>query len=80
MSERSTGQLSMADALVRQREGLNKRLERMGALIDWSRVEASLAPLRRGRMRSTWPRPRRRSSASAAAGAGLARPRNQQAR
>lgn len=50
MSERQTGQMSLADALVRQREGLNKRLERMGSLIDWGRVEASLSPLRRGRM------------------------------
>jgi IS5 family transposase len=50
MSERQTGQMSLADALVRQREGLNKRLERMGSLIDWGRVEASLAPLRRSRL------------------------------
>lgn len=50
MSERQTGQMSLADALVKQREGLNKRLERMGSLIDWSRLEASLAPLRRSRL------------------------------
>ena len=50
MSERPTGQMSMADALVKQREGLNKRLERMGSLIDWDRVEASLAALRRSRL------------------------------
>ena len=50
MSERQTGQMSLADALVKPREGLNKRLERMGSLIDWSRVEASLAPLRRSRL------------------------------
>jgi IS5 family transposase len=50
MSERQTGQMSLADALVKQREGLNKRLERMGSLIDWGRVEASLAPLRRSRL------------------------------
>jgi IS5 family transposase len=50
MSERPTGQMSLADALVKQREGLNKRLERMGSQIDWSRIEAVLSPLRRGRM------------------------------
>lgn len=50
MSERQTGQMSLADALVRQREGLNKRLERMASLIDWSQVEASLSPLRRSRL------------------------------
>lgn len=50
MSERQSGQMSLADALVRQREGLNKRLERMSSQIDWGRLKAVLAPLRRGRM------------------------------
>lgn len=50
MSERPTGQMSLADALVKQREGLNKRLERMASQIDWSRVETVLSPLRRGRL------------------------------
>lgn len=47
MSERQSGQMSLADALVKQREGLNKRLERMASLIEWGRVEVALAPLRR---------------------------------
>ena len=47
MSERGHGQLSLADGLVSRRAGLNERLDRAGALLDWRAVERALAPLAR---------------------------------
>jgi hypothetical protein len=41
-------QLSLADALVDGRLGSNKKLSRIHALIDWSRLEALVSGLRAG--------------------------------
>lgn len=49
MSERTKGQLSLADGLVHQRAGQNERLARIETLIDWAAVERLLAPLRSDR-------------------------------
>jgi IS5 family transposase len=49
MSERSKGQLSLAESLVRQRPGANERLRRIEAVIDWRAVEKALRPLRSDR-------------------------------
>lgn len=46
MTERSKGQLSLADALVQQRAGQNERLARIKGLIDWAPVDHVLKPLR----------------------------------
>jgi transposase, IS5 family len=45
MSLRQTGQLSFVEAGVHRRKGLNDELDKMSALIDWSKVEECLAPL-----------------------------------
>lgn len=45
MPERVMGQLSFADALRHKRAGLNERLSKIDALIDWRAVEALLEPL-----------------------------------
>jgi IS5 family transposase len=47
MSQRETRQLSMAEALVRRRAGVNERWDRIAALIDWTAVAAALEPLQR---------------------------------
>lgn len=52
MAQRKITQMSLADGLIARREGQNMRLERIDRLIDWSRIEALLAPIyasRRGR-------------------------------
>ena len=46
MGERSLGQMSLAESLVRQRPGQNERLRGIEALIDWSSVDKALRPLR----------------------------------
>lgn len=46
MSLRETDQLSFADALSFKRAGLNERLGRIAALIDWVAVDRLLEPLR----------------------------------
>ena len=46
MGERSLGQMSLAEGLVRQRPGQNERLRRIEALIDWGAVDKALRPLR----------------------------------
>ena len=46
MSIRQTGQLSLADALVRRPSRLNETLERVERLIDWTQIDTVLAPLR----------------------------------
>ncbi len=38
-------QLSLADAMVARRKGQNERLERIGALLNWGRIEQLLAPI-----------------------------------
>jgi IS5 family transposase len=50
MSERQVGQLSLADMLVASAARPNAVLERIATLVDWSEIEALLAPLRSGRM------------------------------
>ena len=35
-------QLSLADAMVARRKGQNERLERIGALLNWGRIEQLL--------------------------------------
>lgn len=45
MGERKRGQMSLADGLVRRRKGLNEKLDRLSALIDWTAVERLLSPL-----------------------------------
>ena len=45
MAVREMGQRSLVDALVYKRAGLNERLDKIAALIDWSPVERLLAPL-----------------------------------
>lgn len=47
MSERKHDQLSLADGLVSRRSGLNEKLDKAAALIDWGSVEKVLAPLSR---------------------------------
>lgn len=47
MSQRVVGQLSLADAVVKRRRGLNERLERFSAVIDWPAVDKVLQALRR---------------------------------
>jgi len=46
MSERSKGQLSLADSLVRRRAGQNERLSKIEKSIEWRAVEKQLRPLR----------------------------------
>lgn len=46
MSLRETDQLSFADALSFKRAGLNERLGRIAALIDWAALDKLLEPLR----------------------------------
>ena len=49
-------QLSLADAMVARRKGQNERLERIGALLNWGRIEQTLsADLRCGRRPSGVP-------------------------
>jgi IS5 family transposase len=50
MAERRIGQLSLADGLVAEASRANETLERIGALVDWSQIEALLGGLRGGRM------------------------------
>jgi transposase, IS5 family len=50
MSMRESGQLSFVEAGLHRRKGLNEELDRMSALIDWSKVEACLAPLNPSRL------------------------------
>ena len=45
MAEREIGQLSFSDALRYRRAGVNERLSKIDALVDWHRIEALLAPL-----------------------------------
>jgi IS5 family transposase len=45
MAVKDSGQLSLADALRFRRPGLNERLEKIEALIDWVAVAALLRPL-----------------------------------
>lgn len=49
MSVKRLGQLSLADAVVRRHGRTAGKLERIKGLIDWSRLEALLAPLRASR-------------------------------
>ncbi len=46
MSEREVGQLSLADAFVKRRLGLNERLDHFSSLIDWQSIDGHLKPLR----------------------------------
>lgn len=46
MGQRRLGQASLAEALLPAGVGCNRRLERIGGLIDWARMERLLAPLR----------------------------------
>jgi IS5 family transposase len=50
MSERQVGQLSFVDGLVEATALPNAVLEKIARLVDWSELEALLAPLRSGRM------------------------------
>lgn len=50
MSERQVGQLSLADMLVASAARPNAVLDRIATLVDWSEIEALLAPMRSGRM------------------------------
>lgn len=43
MAHRRVGQISLAEALVQQRPGVNARLERIGALVRWDRFEKLLS-------------------------------------
>jgi IS5 family transposase len=43
MAHRERGQLSLADGVVHQRAGLNERLSRIDALLDWSPFTARLS-------------------------------------
>ena len=43
MSLRETDQLSFADALSFKRAGLNERLGRIAALIDWAALDSCLS-------------------------------------
>ena len=45
MAVRRSGQMSFSDALRFKRAGVNKRLEKLDAMIDWSVIESVLAPL-----------------------------------
>jgi transposase, IS5 family len=42
MWQRERKQMSLADAVVARREGQNARLERIGGLLDWERIEQML--------------------------------------
>lgn len=46
VTERTKGQLSLADALVQQRAGQNERLAGIKGMIDWGAVDRLLKPLR----------------------------------
>jgi IS5 family transposase len=46
MGQRRIGQGSLAEALLPAGAGSNRRLERIGGLIDWAAMERLLAPLR----------------------------------
>lgn len=48
MSKRTTQQLSLAEALMHPGIGQNAQLDKIAAVVDWSGVEAALAPLRSG--------------------------------
>ena len=45
MSKRTTQQLSLAEALMHPGIGQNAQLDKIAAVVDWSGVEAALAPL-----------------------------------
>lgn len=46
MGQRRLGQGSLVDGLLPPGVGMNRRLERIAALIDWAALERMLAPLR----------------------------------
>jgi IS5 family transposase len=48
MVQRTSGQMSLAEAIVHPGLGVNAQLERIGGLIDWRAVADVLAGLRRG--------------------------------
>lgn len=50
MAHKSSDQLSLADGLVHPRIGANEGLQRIDALIDWSRIEAELSCVRQGQL------------------------------
>lgn len=45
MAHRDMGQISLAEVLVRQRPGVNGRLDRIAGLVRWDRFEKLLAPI-----------------------------------
>ena len=50
MAHQESGQLSLADGVVHQRSGLNERLSRIEALLDWAPFEARLSVIHASRM------------------------------
>jgi IS5 family transposase len=49
MARREQGQLGLAEALVRQRPGVNARLDRIAALVEWERFERLLSAIHSAR-------------------------------
>ena len=45
MRQKERKQMSMADALVARRKGQNERLERIGGLVNWGRIDQLLNPI-----------------------------------
>ena len=45
MRRKERKQMSMADALVARRKGQNERLERIGGLLNWGRIDQLLNPI-----------------------------------
>jgi IS5 family transposase len=45
MRQKERKQMSIADALVARRKGQNERLERIGGLLNWGRIDQLLSPI-----------------------------------
>ena len=45
MRRKERKQMSMADALVARRKGQNERLERIGELVNWGRIDQLLSAI-----------------------------------
>ena len=45
MRRKERKQMSIADAMVARRKGQNERLERIGALLNWGRIDQLLNPI-----------------------------------
>ncbi len=45
MRRKERKQMSMADALVARRKGQNERLERIGELVNWGRIDQLLGAI-----------------------------------